>query len=191
VVLASYEYRRYEIGQQPFWTPLRFPGQYYDAESNLFENWNRYYDAGTARYLQPDPLALIPWRWNGRDYDETTDRWTIKDLRGFGASRMNLYAYAASDPINRSDSTGLELDEKGNFYFKCDPSADQTIVAFEGCKDVECVCYVLDIQINKVGDCQKPGPLCSCIKGWMTEHCKPKPALPVVCTAGAPGAFWR
>ena len=50
------EHRRYEIGQQPFWTPLRFPGQYYDAESDLFENWNIDTKPNIGRYLQPEPL---------------------------------------------------------------------------------------------------------------------------------------
>ncbi len=57
VVLEGYEYQRYQAGAQPFWTPLRFPGQYYDAETDLFENWNRYYDPSIGRYLQAEPLA--------------------------------------------------------------------------------------------------------------------------------------
>jgi RHS repeat-associated protein len=41
-------------------TPLRFPGQYYDPESRLHYNLNRYYDPAGARYLTPDPLGLAP-----------------------------------------------------------------------------------------------------------------------------------
>jgi RHS repeat-associated protein len=40
--------------------PLRFPGQYEDAETGLHYNTNRYYDPATARYLSPDPLGLPP-----------------------------------------------------------------------------------------------------------------------------------
>ncbi|WP_344386310.1 DUF6531 domain-containing protein, partial [Streptomyces thermolineatus] len=40
--------------------PLRFPGQYHDAETGLAYNFHRYYDPGTARYLSPDPLGLAP-----------------------------------------------------------------------------------------------------------------------------------
>jgi RHS repeat-associated protein len=40
--------------------PLRFPGQYYDAESGLHYNYHRYYDPVTARYATPDPLGLLP-----------------------------------------------------------------------------------------------------------------------------------
>lgn len=40
--------------------PLRFPGQYHDAETGLHYNYERYYDPGTGRYLSPDPLGLDP-----------------------------------------------------------------------------------------------------------------------------------
>ncbi|MEU6959035.1 RHS repeat-associated core domain-containing protein [Streptomyces chrestomyceticus] len=42
------------------YTPLRFPGQYFDAETGLHYNVHRYYDPDTARYLSPDPLGLSP-----------------------------------------------------------------------------------------------------------------------------------
>ncbi|MER5929374.1 putative T7SS-secreted protein [Streptomyces sp. NPDC002054] len=42
------------------YTPLRFPGQYYDPESGLHHNVFRTYDPETARYLSPDPLGLAP-----------------------------------------------------------------------------------------------------------------------------------
>ncbi|MFH9944577.1 RHS repeat-associated core domain-containing protein [Streptomyces murinus] len=42
------------------YTPLRFPGQYYDPETGLHYNHFRVYDPETARYLTPDPLGLIP-----------------------------------------------------------------------------------------------------------------------------------
>ncbi|MEU2391289.1 DUF6531 domain-containing protein [Streptomyces sp. NPDC007369] len=42
------------------YTPLRFPGQYYDPESGLHYNYFRSYDPDTARYFSPDPLGLAP-----------------------------------------------------------------------------------------------------------------------------------
>ncbi|MBB4689393.1 RHS repeat-associated core domain-containing protein [Amycolatopsis jiangsuensis] len=39
-------------------TPLRFPGQYFDAETGLHYNLQRYYDPVTARYLSLDPIGL-------------------------------------------------------------------------------------------------------------------------------------
>lgn len=42
------------------YTPLRFPGQYYDPETGLHYNYFRHYDPETARYLTSDPLGLTP-----------------------------------------------------------------------------------------------------------------------------------
>ncbi|MFG2788747.1 DUF6531 domain-containing protein [Streptomyces sp. NPDC048419] len=42
------------------YTPLRFPGQYYDPETGLHYNYFRTYDPETARYLTADPLGLAP-----------------------------------------------------------------------------------------------------------------------------------
>lgn len=42
------------------YTPLRFPGQYFDPETGLHYNYFRHYDPETARYLTPDPLGLTP-----------------------------------------------------------------------------------------------------------------------------------
>lgn len=40
--------------------PLRFPGQYRDAETGLDYNLQRYYDPRVGAFLSPDPLGLQP-----------------------------------------------------------------------------------------------------------------------------------
>ncbi|WP_450182925.1 DUF6531 domain-containing protein [Streptomyces caniferus] len=40
------------------YTPLRFPGQYFDPETGLHYNFHRYYDPESARYATTDPLGL-------------------------------------------------------------------------------------------------------------------------------------
>lgn len=42
------------------YTPLRFPGQYFDPETGLHYNYFRHYDPETARYATRDPLGLVP-----------------------------------------------------------------------------------------------------------------------------------
>ncbi|MFI5972698.1 putative T7SS-secreted protein [Streptomyces sp. NPDC051452] len=42
------------------YTPLRFPGQYFDPETGLNYNYLRYYDPEVGRYTSLDPLGLAP-----------------------------------------------------------------------------------------------------------------------------------
>jgi RHS repeat-associated protein len=37
----------------------RFPGQWFQSESGLYQNWMRDYDPTTGRYVEADPLGLI------------------------------------------------------------------------------------------------------------------------------------
>ena len=92
VYLEGYEYRQYESGSSPTWLPLRLPGQYHDEETDLFENWNRFYDAETGRYLQPEP-KLLDGSWLSR-----------LSSQGFAPS---VYAYSNSNPMVFKDPTGL------------------------------------------------------------------------------------
>jgi len=38
--------------------PLRFQGQYFDAETGLHYNRHRYYNPSAGRFLTPDPIKL-------------------------------------------------------------------------------------------------------------------------------------
>ena len=58
--LESIDYREYQAGATPLALPLRFPGQYYDPETDLHENWHRFYDPSLGRYLEPEPNWLTP-----------------------------------------------------------------------------------------------------------------------------------
>ncbi|MCX4507557.1 RHS domain-containing protein [Streptomyces anulatus] len=56
------------------YTPLRFPGQYFDPESGLHYNRHRHYDPESGRYLSPDPLGLTPAP-NAVTYVDDPTRW--------------------------------------------------------------------------------------------------------------------
>lgn len=64
---------------------LRFPGQYYDEETGLHYNWNRYYDAESGRYIQTDPI-------------------------GFRGKDINMYRYANGNTNLNYDKNGLYFE---------------------------------------------------------------------------------
>jgi RHS repeat-associated protein len=63
-------------------TNLRFPGQYFDSETALNQNWYRDYDPTTGRYAQSDPLGI--------------------------RVGTNTYAYVGDNPIVLLDPSGQQ-----------------------------------------------------------------------------------
>ncbi len=73
---------QYPQGQGTFVYNLRFPGQYYQAETGLNYNYLRDYDPQTGRYIESDPIGL-----RGGSY--------------------STYSYAGNNPISNKDPLGL------------------------------------------------------------------------------------
>ncbi|MEI2768664.1 MAG: RHS repeat-associated core domain-containing protein [Nitrosomonas sp.] len=67
---------------QTFEYNSRFPGQYFDKETNLHYNYFRYYEPETGRYISPDPIGL--------------------------AGGVNVWGYVEANPLDKIDKLGLQ-----------------------------------------------------------------------------------
>lgn len=112
--VRSYEYRKYEAGASPTWLPLRFPGQYADAETGLFENWNRFYDPSTGRYSASDPLLPSPAFFG-------------EALKNTGRLPV-AYSYANNAPLLLSDPTGLDVKNDSERPVFVKPDTDGKVI---------------------------------------------------------------
>jgi len=124
------EHRRYEIGQQPFWTPLRFPGQYYDAESDLFENWNIDTKPNIGRYLQPEPLLSTmstSTKWRARDARRRlTPAWRERSALQAGPGRTLTRQYRR-DVKGNETVRRLEARLRQELIVQCAKEADKNL----------------------------------------------------------------
>jgi RHS repeat-associated protein len=67
---------------------LRYPGQYFDDESNLNQNFNRSYQFGQGRYSQSDPIGL--------------------------EGGLNRFGYSEQNPLSFIDPFGLQVVSGGS-----------------------------------------------------------------------------
>ncbi|MBL8914370.1 MAG: RHS repeat-associated core domain-containing protein [Archangium sp.] len=77
----------------PLWTAHRFPGQYFDAETDLYENGHRFYDPELGRYTAPEPIQRDPYS---------------HVLYAYAGHSLPAYSYALNNPVHFVDFNGRD-----------------------------------------------------------------------------------
>ena len=102
---------------QAAYTPLRFPGQYFDQESGLHYNLHRFYDPETARYTSPDPLGLAPSP-NPVSYVHNPHTWA--DPCGLVPDCVTVYRKQTEHPMSQRVEVdadgGVRITDGGSLY---------------------------------------------------------------------------
>lgn len=91
--------------EEPVWQPLRFQGQYYDAETGLHYNRFRYYDPDVGRFVSQDPIGL--------------------------AGGLNLYQYAPN-PLSWVDPLGLAKELTSGSVYRMGSGTDSNLTPRPG-----------------------------------------------------------
>jgi RHS repeat-associated protein len=143
---------------------LRFPGQYYDSETGLHQNWFRDYMPKTGRYIEADPFGLDVLMSRARHLrprlleDKTAGAVSLKSrieltlLERTISVAMRMpsvlmpYQYAMNKPPMTTDPSGqipieivLKLISCPSAYFKCKKLEDALRCADEHRDPVKCL----------------------------------------------------
>lgn len=115
------------------YTPLRFPGQYYDDETALNYNHFRYYDPENARYLTPDPLGLLPAP-NPSTYVHNPHTWAdplglAPECRELGLRDDAQKAIAKLENIKKDPIGSINSQPNHNHYSAARREANGEVVA--------------------------------------------------------------
>ncbi len=153
---------------------LRFPGQYFDAETNLSYNYFRDYDPAIGRFAQSDPIGL--------------------------SGGLNSYAYGSANPLSNFDPLGLDPLVLGDGYtgrldkFMYQGDASFEIHVFDK-SGKEVGVHGPSGWINKHGHVGPPKALptnvCDSVKGITIDELRKRNRFPPKGTVNIKGDKWK
>ena len=123
----------------------RFPGQVFESETGLNQNWNREYNPRWGRYAQFDPIGL--------------------------ADGPNGYLYAGTNPISKTDPQGLTTSSSGSMSFAPWAQQQSDICMAESAYDKankQCQAQCL-FHLDFPGRKDNFGPFRSCLRACLAK----------------------
>jgi RHS repeat-associated protein len=107
-------------GAGAFEFPLRFPGQYFDRETNLAYNMARDYDPSIGRYMESDPIGL--------------------------EGGLNTFAYVRANPLSFTDPEGFQVGRIASAAALAAAriARDQIVKAYKYCSNIRCKIAIHD-----------------------------------------------
>ncbi len=111
---------------------LRFPGQTYDSQAGLQQNYFRDYDPAVGRYVESDPIGL--------------------------AGGVNSYSYAIQNPVSGQDPLGLYCVSTGQSVSCSYPGGPAFTLPVQGFPDINASYRVLyhKYDVQRAIGCAKP-----------------------------------
>jgi len=186
-----------DADQVPVSLNVRFPGQYYDAESGLHYNYHRYYDPGIGRYISNDRMGsfgifFLKGLWKselaslllGID-PPLTSREAQPDPSGVATDAMNQILRSPIVPTNAQSDRDMKIGNRNPFtYLDGDPMnwVDSTgefkANPFSNVKNIlKCGKGLLDCDEDVREECQnrcEQGEFRGSMAACVTKKCFPK-----------------
>lgn len=163
-----------------FTLDMRFPGQRYDAASELVYNYFRDYDPGTGRYVESDPIGLSGGAAT-YDYAEgkpngSIDRLGLSPLDGVGVNNTrDSCELCAPDRKRFNNRTSAAQTVLAAIYLQ---SRDKNIeICGQLCRDNQTGMFFIGKATHGTGSTCNPWdkecPSCSKSAGWWHTHGAP------------------
>lgn len=159
-----------DLNSQALSYNLRFPGQYYDAETQLSYNYFRDYSSSLGRYIESDPIGL--------------------------EGGLNTYGYVNGNPVSLSDFPGLRpldrVDEKPEKCMdskECFEKAKKQLVLCQGNASVYGRWQCIRKWETYMSQCPNKQPDPSCSKEG--KICPPKQPEPDPLTPDCTFEKWK